>query len=132
MVACATGSWANLDAAMAALYPHAERRKKSRLRLLAEVVEALDGMIDAPEGWSENRLIRLGNVLRAGWDKLLGAALDDAAEGAEWESMLPLIEEAEALPVKKRNTPNRPNHLARLSRGRKQPVRTALQAATAV
>ena len=86
-----------LDAAIAKLYPAANRRKVSRLRVLGEVADAMDGWIDAPEDWSEARLIRLGGVLRSGWDKLLYAALEDAAEGAEWEALRPLIEEAEAL-----------------------------------
>jgi len=106
-----------LDAALAKLYPAAARRKRSRLRMLAEVVDAMDGWLDTPEDWSENRLLRLGAVLRSGWDKLLYAALDDAAPGAEWEAMLPLIEEAEALPVEKRNTPDRPRRLAHIPRG---------------
>lgn len=106
-----------LDAALAKLYPHADRRKRARLRILAEVVEAMDGWIEAPEDWSENRLLRLGAVLRAGWDRLLYAALDDASPGAEWEAMLPLIAEAEALPVEKRNTPDRPRRLAHIKRG---------------
>ncbi len=106
-----------LDAAMAKLYPHADRRKRSRLRILAEVVDAMDGWLETPELWSENRLLRLGAVLRAGWDKLLYAALDEAAEGAEWEAMLPLIEEAEALPVEQRCTPDRPRRLAHIPRG---------------
>ena len=107
----------SLDAAIARLYPAANRRKVSRLRVLGEVVEAMDGWIETPEDWSEARLIRLGNVLRAGWDKLLYAALDDAPEGAEWEALRPLIEEAEALPVEKRNTPGKPKRLARIPRG---------------
>ena len=106
-----------LDAALARLYPGADRRKRSRLRLLADVVEAMDDRIKDPEDWSENRLLRLGAVLRAGWDDLLFAALDDAALGGEWQAMLPVIEEAEALPVEKRNTPNRPRRLARIPRG---------------
>ena len=106
-----------LDAALAKLYPHADRRKRSRLRMLAEVVDAMDGWLETPEDWSENRLMRLGSVLRSGWDKLLYSALDDAGEGAEWEAMLPLIEEAEALPVEQRNTPDRPRRLAHIPRG---------------
>lgn len=106
-----------LDAAQARLYPHANRRKRSRLRMLAEVVEAMDDWIEAPEDWSENRLLRLAAVLRAGWDKLLFAALENATPGAEWAAMLPLIEEAEALPTEQRGTPNRPRRLARLPYG---------------
>jgi ParB family chromosome partitioning protein len=106
-----------LDAALAKLYPAAPRRKRARLRVLAEVVDAMDGWLETPEDWSENRLLRLGSVLRSGWDKLLYAALDDAAPGAEWEALLPLIEEAEALPVEKRNTPDRPRRLAFIPRG---------------
>lgn len=106
-----------LDAAIAKLYPAANRRKVSRLRVLGEVADAMDGWIDAPEDWSEARLIRLGGVLRSGWDKLLYAALEDAAEGAEWEALLPLIEEAEALPVEKRATPDRPKRLSRVPFG---------------
>ena len=106
-----------LDAALLKLYPHADRRNRSRLRILAEVVDAMDGWLETPEDWSENRLLRLGAVLRAGWDKLLYAALDNATPGAEWEAMLPLIEEAEALPVEHRNTPDRPRRLAKVPFG---------------
>lgn len=117
----------SLDAAIARLYPHADRRKVSRLRVLAEVVDAMDGLIDTPEDWSEARLIRLGNVLRSGWDELLYAALEGVTPGAEWEAIRPLIEEAEALPVKHRTKPHRPRRLARLSWGltiRREKTRT--------
>ncbi|MCB1336116.1 MAG: ParB N-terminal domain-containing protein [Maritimibacter sp.] len=106
-----------LDAALAALYPHADRRKRARLRQLAEVVEAFDGQIDAPELWSENRLLRLAAVLRLGWDELVREALAHAAPGAEWEAIAPVVAEAEALPAPERATPNRPRRIVRLPRG---------------
>lgn len=106
-----------LDAALAALYPHADRRKQSRLRVLAEVVEALEDRITDPELWSENRLIRLGNILRLGWGDLIDAALDDADVGAEWDAIAPVIAEAESLPLEERATPQRPKRLSRPTYG---------------
>jgi ParB family chromosome partitioning protein len=105
------------DAALIALYPFANRQKHSRLRMLAEVVEAMEGRIAEPETWSENRLLRLGTLLRHGWDGLIDAALDAAPPGAEWQAILPVITEAESLPMSARKTPGRPRRLVNLPRG---------------
>ncbi len=104
------------DAALDALYPHANRRKRLRIRMLAEVVEAFDGQIDAPERWSENRLLRLGQLLRYGWDELIATALEGAVPGSEWQAILPIIAEAESLSPSARKKPNRPRRLVRLPR----------------
>ena len=105
------------DAALQALYPFANRQKHSRLRMLAEVVEAMDDRIAEPETWSENRLLRLGTLLRHGWEALIDAALAAAPPGAEWQAILPVITEAESLPMSARKTPGRPRRLVNLPRG---------------
>lgn len=106
-----------LDAALARLYPHANAAKRSRLRILAEVVEALDAQLTDPELWSENRLLRLGAVLRLGWGELIEAALAEAEPGGEWEAIAPVIAEAESLPMARRRTPGRPRRLVRPAAG---------------
>lgn len=117
LVVAGEAGFDTLDAALAGLYPHADRRKRARLRQLAEVVEAFDGAFEAPELWSENRLLRLSSVLRLGWDEIVREALAHAAPGAEWEAIAPVVAEAEALPAPERATPNRPRRLVRLPRG---------------
>ncbi|GHF54401.1 ParB/RepB/Spo0J family partition protein [Seohaeicola zhoushanensis] len=57
--ATAAGLFPTLDLALAGLYPHAARQKRAKLRAVAEVVEALDGLLTDPETHSESRLLRM-------------------------------------------------------------------------
>ncbi|GKY86808.1 ParB/RepB/Spo0J family partition protein [Sinisalibacter aestuarii] len=117
LVVARDAGYETLDAALAALYPHADRRKQGRLRMLAEVVEALEDDIDLPETWSENRLLRIGQALRLGWDELILAALATASPGEEWAAIEPLITECESLPPDQRKTPGRPRRLVHIPWG---------------
>ncbi len=105
-----------LDAALAALYPHANRQKRARLRGVAEVVEALDGLLIDPETMSENRLMRLANTLRLGWGEIIETALTQAdarTPAAQWQALRAVLEEAETLLAEHRpTTPNRPKRLS--------------------
>ena len=107
------GVFDTLDAAIAGLFPHASRQKRARLRLLAEVAEALAGAFAEPERISENRLLRIGACLRLGWEELIVTALTEPPLGkgeSEWKRIAPVIGEAEALPGDARN-PSRPRRL---------------------
>lgn len=106
--------FATLDLALAGLYPHAPRQKRAKLRALAEVVEALDGILTDPETLSELRLLRIAAALRLGWGELIEMALVDGPDhtAAQWLRIRPLLEESEQLIA--RGEPARPDRPRRL------------------
>ena len=106
-----------LDAAIAALYPRANVAKRSRLRALAHVADALDDLLIAPESLSQNRLLRLSAALRAGFAEVLRAALEEshASEpAAQWALLQPVLLEAEqSLKDELPYAPGRPRRVLR-------------------
>ncbi|WP_172300030.1 ParB/RepB/Spo0J family partition protein [Pseudoruegeria sp. HB172150] len=112
------GTFDTLDTALAALYPHAPRQKRFKLRAVAEVVEALDGTLAEPETLTERRLIRIANALRLGWGEILEAALATAASNptAQWQAITGTLQECEGLLA--RGQPTTPNEPRRISHPR--------------
>lgn len=106
-----------LDAALTTLYPQISRQKRSKLRAITEVVEALDGSLIDPERLTENQLIRLAQCLRLDWGKIIFAAIaeqHDPSSTTQWNRLLPTLQEAETLVIENRSTnPNRPRRLSR-------------------
>lgn len=111
------GTFPTLDAALAALFPHAGRPKRARIRGAAEVVEALEGVLADPEALSERQLLRIAGALRLGWRELIVTAVEESGArtaAAQWEAMRPVLAEAETLLSQGRDTrPTRPRRLLR-------------------
>lgn len=120
VAATQTEAFPNLDAALAGLYPHASRQKRAKLRALADTVEALDDLLVDPEALSENRLLRIANVLRLGWGELIEEAVTQGPQTreAQWARLAPVLAEAETLQTTGAPTrPDRPRRLARFRNG---------------
>lgn len=87
-----------LDAAVKGLHPHASAMQRSRIRTLAQVVEALLGVLTAPETLSQRQMLRIAGALNGSFEPLLIAALresDDKRPERQWALMENVIAEAE-------------------------------------
>jgi ParB family chromosome partitioning protein len=92
------GYFETLEGAVARLYPHATGAKRSRLHSLALLAEKLDGILTAPEGLSQRQCLRLATALRAGFEGVIFAALQETRAtdpAAQWELLKPVLDEAE-------------------------------------
>ncbi len=104
-----------LDAAVLALYPSANKTKRSRLRLLAELADQMEGTLTNPELLSQTQCIRIATALRAGFSDLIRAALHeqrDQSPAAQWQTLQSILVEAEeALKDPTPYAPGRPRRL---------------------
>ncbi|SEM92680.1 chromosome partitioning protein, ParB family [Pseudorhodobacter antarcticus] len=101
------GEFETLDAATQALYPHADKSRRQRLRACALVVEDLDGLLTTPEAWSERQLLRLAAALRADFTPLIIATLQantGKSPAAQWHALQPIFLEL-AQPETNQSTP---------------------------
>ncbi len=88
-----------LDAAVDGLFRGVDRRNRTRIRAIADVVDQFDGSLDAPETLSQAKLLRLAGALRDGFGPLMEAALEQShAKNIEdqWRLLEPIVMEAEA------------------------------------
>ncbi len=90
------GLFETVEAAIDALYPSANRTKRTRLRAMARLVEGLGGHFATPEALSERQARRLEPALRAGYGDLIRATLEqnrlkDAA--SQWDALAPVLAE---------------------------------------
>ncbi len=110
------GIFDSITTALTTLYPQISRQKRSKLRAITEVIEVLDGHLIDPEQLTQNQLIRLANILRLDWGKIIIAAIDeqnDLSSTTQWNRLLPIIQEAETRLSENRSTaPNRPHRLS--------------------
>jgi ParB family chromosome partitioning protein len=115
------GWFPDLPAALAALYPGANRFKRARIRAVAELVLAMDGVLEEPERLSERDCLRFAATVAAGFGDHITASLDGAlAAGheAQWAIIEAIIREAEAFPEEHPVRDGRPNR-RRITRHRK-------------
>jgi ParB family chromosome partitioning protein len=122
-LAVEAGFHPTVEAAVDALHPAADRRRRARLRAMAMVVEELDGLWTAPERIPQADMLALADALRAGFGPPIAEALR-VAEGAphprQWEAVRPYLAEHEAeraRPPDPPHPPGRPRRLARLRPG---------------
>ncbi|MDT8344453.1 MAG: ParB/RepB/Spo0J family partition protein, partial [Thermohalobaculum sp.] len=116
------GVFATIEDAVTRLFPAASAAKRSRLRSLAHLAEALEGTLSAPERLSLRQCLRLAAAVNAGWAELIRTALEHSSRAApedQWEVVLPILAEAEhrrtrATPATR---PDRPRRLARPREG---------------
>lgn len=120
----ALGIFPTIEAAIDNLHASASASKRSRLRAMARVAEALGPVLSTPETLSASQILRLANALRGGFGDILHAVLDQReSDGpqADWQAMLPYVEEAEALlktpAAEAPPRPGRPRRILRLRQG---------------
>ncbi len=109
------GDFDTIDAAIAALYPHADRNKRGRIRTIATVIEHLGDLLADPEGLSQNKLLRIAAAISHGWTPLIRIALEESKardHRTQWALMLPILDECEHLPTAKRRW-DRPRRICR-------------------
>ena len=128
--AVAHGLFDTLDQAVAALHPTATRQKRSRLRTLAMVVEATDGLFTTPERLSQSQMERIATCLRGGLAPLIEQILTEhrrASLPSQWAALLPTLTEALSAETDPTPTqPERPRRMLRLKQGltiRREPCR---------
>lgn len=103
------GLFETLDAALATLYPHISRQKRSKLRAITEVVDTFEGHLKDPELLTENQLTRLAQCLQLGWVDIILTAISEQKDqscSTQWQRLLPILQEAETLIAQQ--TPNAP------------------------
>ena len=91
--------FATLDAAVAGLYPTADRQRRARIRSIAAVVADLGGVLKSPESLSMRKLERLAAACRGGFTELITCALSEsraASSEAQWEVLENVLREAES------------------------------------
>ena len=121
------GTFPTIEEAVAALYPAADKQKRSRLRSLAHLVDELDGWLAEPERLSQRQALRLAAACQRGFGHLIRAALEDSsADNPDAQARLiePILREAEHLPPDEHavepsplGPEPRPRRLARPRRG---------------
>ena len=121
------GLFPTIEEAVERLYPTASAMKRSRLRGIARVVEALDGTLADPERLSERKALRLAEAVRRGFAEIIEEALRASRlrdADSQWRIILPYLAESEridadapepdpSLPITRR----RPRRLARPKAG---------------
>ncbi len=87
VIAAKQGAFANVEAAVDALFPMASKAKRSKVRSFALIFEELGDMLAFPEALRERDGLRLATALRDGAEQRLRLALDDRAPASaaeEW------------------------------------------------
>ena len=86
-----------IEEAIDCLYPTANSMKRSRLRAVARVAEALDGPLANPEALSLRQLLRLSNALRDNFGEAIETTLLTAPRDpvSQWAAILPYLIESE-------------------------------------
>lgn len=110
------GIFATVDAAVAGLFPLADRNKRSRLRLTVPVVEELDGCLATPERLSQNRLMKLAAGFAAGYGEVIETALAESSAAtleAQWQVLKGVLAELGAEPDPGPARPGYPRRVVR-------------------
>ena len=97
----------------------ASRKKRSRLRLYAEVVSQLFGTLSTPEHLTARQMQRLSTALRDGLSDLLHATLETLHKDSlatQWEALTPILAEALTMDTTTQ-APGRPRRLLHLKQG---------------
>jgi ParB family chromosome partitioning protein len=90
-----------IEQAIKALHPNASHAARTRLRAVAYVVDALDGVPMAPKTQSQRALLRLNAALRPDFTDLIVTALreqGDKSPVAQWAVLDNILTEAETAP----------------------------------
>lgn len=98
VLAVERGIFATVDEAIQTLYRSISSQKRSRIRVMASVVEEFDDVLTAPEALSSNQGVRIAAAMRAGFAEIMHDALRGQTEkgaASDWASLLPYLIEAE-------------------------------------
>lgn len=111
------GIFTSLDEAITTLHPQANPTKRTRLRAIASVVEALGPRLRQPESLSQQLLLRIAAAVQQGFEPVLRAALTehgDIAPEAQTRRIASILTEAEAEARSPDPTPRPPGRPKRL------------------
>jgi ParB family chromosome partitioning protein len=100
-----------IEAAVAELYPAADRTKRTRLRNLAHAAQELDGWLTEPERLSQRQALRLAAACNAGLGPVIRTALEESKTEqpeAQWRLIEPILLESERLPADAPRPPTLP------------------------
>ncbi len=117
------GIYESIDSAVKGLFPNASRQKQSRLRTIAGLVEELASHLTTPETWSETQCLRVALACQKGFADLIRVALEELSATdpeSQWQTLLPILNEAEAPPPHAGTSdrrPGRPRRFLRLREG---------------
>ena len=103
VIAAEQGAFENAEAAVAHLFVHASKAKRSKIRSFAELFECLGDLLAFPEDLTERRGLRLAGAIRQGAEQALRDALGNGAPQTadeEWALLDPVITTVEAAPKK--------------------------------
>lgn len=112
------GVFPTIEEAVERLYPGASKMKRSRLRALARLAEALDGALCAPETLSLRQAMRLAGAVRDGFGEVMATALQEAGlrdPATQWALLEPYLAEAERMGAGEAQAPG----------ARRRPIRVA-------
>lgn len=93
-----SGTFDTVEAAINALFASLSRDRRRRLRMIAHLIEELDGTLSAPETLSLRQLIRLAAAVSRGYGDLMRHALTEAKNtepDAQWRLLVPILAECE-------------------------------------
>lgn len=91
-----------IEAAVADLFPAADRNKRARLRGLAHACDELDGWLTEPERLSQRQALRLAAACNAGLGHVIRTALEESSArdpDSQWRLIEPILLESERLPA---------------------------------
>ncbi|WP_340110193.1 ParB/RepB/Spo0J family partition protein [Pikeienuella sp. HZG-20] len=117
------GYFSSVEEAVARLYPAAQPMKRSRIRAVARVVEALEDLLTEPWRLSERQCLRLAAVhMRENFMETIQTALEQSSArslDAQWRLIEPILAEAElpARPGAPAPAPGRPRRVLRPKHG---------------
>jgi ParB family transcriptional regulator, chromosome partitioning protein len=118
LAAISEGHFDTADAAVAALFPAVSRFTRARIRSHTMVVQALDGLLTAPQDLSTRQLDAIAAALIAGHEDLLLAALQPVAAAGlqtQWSTLRPVLMDIAREPTDPKT--GRPRRLVRLRQG---------------
>ena len=116
------GLFPTIEAAVDGLYPRASQPKRSRLRALARLSEALDGLLTAPERLTMVQALKLANAVRDGYGELMATALEQSKArdpASQWALLTAILREAEEFGLAEPDPvrPGRPRRVLDTRRG---------------
>ena len=116
------GAFGGIEEAVEALYPHATRYKRSRVRALAQFAEEVGGYFKTPEKISFRQAMRIMAALNLGFGDVVRTALDETSitdHDHQWDLIQPILAEAEANAKKPERSdhPGRPRRILRPASG---------------
>jgi ParB family chromosome partitioning protein len=92
------GVFETVEAAFDTLYRNLNREKRRRLRVIAQLIDTLQGELTAPETWPAQRLLRLGAAANRGFGPVIQHALTESSlkdADSQWRILLPILAESE-------------------------------------